>query len=159
MFCFNCGNSLNEGSKFCPNCGMKVKEDKVIVQSQTEQYVTTNRSGLATASLVLGIIDVVFVVFSCLLTVSFSAYIIDKHASILYHLTDSEVVENIATVILINILPFLMAATGLPLGLFSNVKNKDNKGFKIAGIILNTITVFLCIIQLIVVVSLTFSAS
>ena len=50
-----------------------------------------------------------------------------------------------------------MSVTGLPLGIFSNTKSKDNKGSKIAGIILNSITLFLCIVQVIAVVLITFS--
>ena len=168
MFCSNCGTMLNEDSTYCFKCGKKVKseEKKVvveevvqqpIVQSQVQQYVASNRSGVATASLVLGIIDIVFVVFACFLTFSFSIYLIDNHSSYYYYLSDSEVIENITTVVLITILPFIMSVTGLPLGIFSNTKSKDNKGSKIAGIILNSITLFLCIVQVIAVVLITFS--
>ena len=27
MFCTNCGNQLEDGAKFCPNCGAKVSQD------------------------------------------------------------------------------------------------------------------------------------
>ena len=161
MFCSNCGTRLNEDSTYCFKCGKKVKAEKkeVVVEEnvQTQQYYESNRSGAATASLVLGIIDIVFVVFACFLTFSFSIYLIDNHSSYYYYLSDSEVIENITTIVLITILPFIMSITGLPLGIFSNTKNKDNKGSKIAGIILNSITLFLCIVQVIAVMLITFS--
>lgn len=168
MFCSNCGTKLNQDSTYCSKCGKKVKTEKKevvveeevkqpIVQSQVQHYVAPNRSGAATASLVLGIIDIVFIVFACFLTFCFSAYVIDSHSSYYYYSSDSEVIENIVTVILINILPFIMAVTGLPLGIFSNTKNKDNRSAKTAGIILNSITLFLCIVQIVVVFLITFS--
>lgn len=29
MYCKNCGNQINESSKFCPNCGMQTQESNI----------------------------------------------------------------------------------------------------------------------------------
>ena len=43
MFCRFCGQKINEGSKFCPNCGEKL-EDVVVNEVPVEVIVDTNKS-------------------------------------------------------------------------------------------------------------------
>jgi len=81
MFCKYCGNSLNLDDKFCKNCGAKVevieqkKEESKTVESSfnvntqnTQTQVKVEKlKGLKIASLVLGIISLVFFILNILM--------------------------------------------------------------------------------------------
>jgi len=73
MFCAKCGTQVEEGSKFCQKCGTPVGQ--TITQPQTasaqpqmasaqpvnfQPAATIKNSGMAVASLVLGIVGLVF---------------------------------------------------------------------------------------------------
>lgn len=69
MFCAKCGKQIPENTKFCVNCGEPVGQDnqshQVIGQSGQPNQVIINTgngqgSGLAVASLVCGILSMVF---------------------------------------------------------------------------------------------------
>jgi len=61
-YCKYCGKELKEQSKFCPYCGMSFESPQQIQQHQyaTPTYYPIKHSGFAIASLVLGIIAVIF---------------------------------------------------------------------------------------------------
>lgn len=57
MFCENCGNKLADNALFCPECGVKVEKRNI-----ENKPVNTNnnvKSGLKTASIVLGVLGIV----------------------------------------------------------------------------------------------------
>lgn len=78
MFCKNCGNELKENEKFCSNCGTAITEDDIKIENSSKVDETTststnststststsssksNKNGLATASMILGIIAICF---------------------------------------------------------------------------------------------------
>ena len=65
MFCKNCGNTMADGTTFCPNCGAN-QAVQAPVQPQQPVYgyapgpqpVAQPAKGLAVASLVMGIISI-----------------------------------------------------------------------------------------------------
>ena len=76
MFCVKCGKEVKDGTKFCTNCGAEIeaaKDDK-FTYSQNQSIATTSNptpvvpesaksetgDGKATASVVLGIVSIVF---------------------------------------------------------------------------------------------------
>jgi len=73
-FCSKCGTQVNEGSAFCQNCGATVAGAESQVQAATapppaptaQPAATGKTSGLATASLVMGIIGIFFNILSIL---------------------------------------------------------------------------------------------
>ena len=66
MFCPNCGNQINDGAGFCPECGAKMQpaggntSPAMNNRQSSAQDGNVPGKGKATASLVLGIITVVF---------------------------------------------------------------------------------------------------
>ena len=72
MFCPKCGAQVSEGSTFCQNCGTAIappaaQPPAAASQPQSQQGVTTGKtSGMAKASLVLGIIGVFITILSIL---------------------------------------------------------------------------------------------
>lgn len=64
MFCPKCGSQNDEGVKFCSKCGASMTDGK----TATQKTETKKKEGLGTASLVLGIIALVFS-FSCIIFV------------------------------------------------------------------------------------------
>lgn len=154
MFCSNCGARINENASFCVKCGTKVVDESVPVNNQVTSTINTvqqnPRSGAATSSLVLGILGVVFSVISLLISLVLF-YNMNRNYDIFYRGYSEE--GLIASIIIIFI-PAILSLTGFMLGLFSSTKKKINKGSKIAGIILNTIAIIICTVQ---VLMLTFA--
>lgn len=74
MYCTKCGERNSDDSKFCKKCGAALVQEAITPQSTQEQqppviqqvYQTTRTSGLAVASLVLGIIGFFFAPLSIL---------------------------------------------------------------------------------------------
>lgn len=38
--CYNCGTTLNEGTKFCPECGISISQDKTQKPTQPPQHIS-----------------------------------------------------------------------------------------------------------------------
>ncbi|HCG67085.1 MAG TPA: hypothetical protein DEW22_00150 [Clostridiales bacterium] len=64
MLCSNCGSKLPDNAVFCPNCGQSVLPDAPKNQpgdpTATNEAVTVPGNGLGIASMVLGILSLVF---------------------------------------------------------------------------------------------------
>jgi hypothetical protein len=69
MFCAKCGTQVEEGSKFCQKCGAAVPQTVTQAQMKSAQPAgfqpgaAIKNSGMAVASLVLGIVGMVFFPF------------------------------------------------------------------------------------------------
>jgi uncharacterized membrane protein YvbJ len=63
MYCPKCGKEINEGVKFCPFCSSSLRKSSRVTTG-------TTTSGLAIASLILGIIPVIPIIGS-ILAISF----------------------------------------------------------------------------------------
>ena len=60
MVCNNCGKEIQNGTKFCTNCGTKV-EEKIVepVVTETAKPASQGSSALGIASMVLGIVSII----------------------------------------------------------------------------------------------------
>ena len=56
MYCINCGNKLDKDAKFCKECGTKTSRVIDTSEEITNRYIPKSK-GLATASMILGIIS------------------------------------------------------------------------------------------------------
>ena len=63
-YCEECGQKLSKNEKFCPQCGKKQSEEAVVVnktvKKEEEKKVKSSADGLGTASMVIGIISLIF---------------------------------------------------------------------------------------------------
>lgn len=60
MVCNNCGKEIQNGTKFCTNCGTKVEEKAVEpVVTETAKPASQGSSALGIASMVLGIVSII----------------------------------------------------------------------------------------------------
>lgn len=120
MFCKKCGSNLNEGDKFCNNCGNKVEQipENIVefnnttmnnINTSNNNQVSSNNDKLGLASLIIGIVALIIV----LLGKSFG---------------------------------FILGIVGLILGIIS--KNKDKK--KKIGIILNIVAMVIRIATIVI---------
>lgn len=110
MFCTKCGRVVDNNAKFCINCG-----NNLVNIENVNNLESTKKNGLATASMIIGIISLIF---------SF----------------------------ILNIFIFPLAIIGLILG----IVNKNKCGQKIAGIVLNIVSMIISIIVLITFIFIIF---
>ena len=59
MFCSKCGNKVRNTDKFCPKCGNNLKTESTSEKETVVEEVNSNYKGLATASMVIGIVSIV----------------------------------------------------------------------------------------------------
>lgn len=64
MFCKNCGKEIEDGTKFCPHCGTSIAADTPSTEQAPPKRspvakTASNRNGLKTAKLIIGIISIV----------------------------------------------------------------------------------------------------
>lgn len=126
-FCSNCGKEINENAVICVNCG-------VAVNNMVSNKKKTPGKGLGIASMVLGIIAIFYGMISILM----STVLLMAGEYFYFE-------EKIIVSIVFNFLPFILSIIGISLGLGSISKVKS--GMNITGIILNTITIIVCILS------------
>ena len=136
VFCPNCGAEVDPNAVVCVKCGVALKKTDTTSNQPA-------KSGAATASMVLGIIAIVFAVITFFIAGGIS---VAKEKSLglsLYANTYQS--EMIATAIGVVFLPGILSIIGFILALASRgkVKNSANS----AGLALNIITIILCVIQ------------
>ena len=168
-FCSNCGEQIDEKAVICVKCGVPVGNSAIsnnynqsndqnynqgYDQNYNQGYQTTNVQkqghGAATASLVLGIIGLIASVITLIIAICiyfyYTATTYDYGIySYSYRTFDSAV--KITLSIFLTFIPGILSLIGLPLGAFCR-----KGGPKIAGIVLNTITLVICIIQVVLIV-------
>lgn len=125
-FCFNCGEKLEKEDKFCSKCGTKLKDKSV-------------GKGKSIASMVLGIIAVVW-----------SFFVLLCFENIGEALKDFTMVSQfVGFFIGLNLISLPCGIIGLSLGLSSKFKN----GQRLSGIITSSISLFVALLSLIVIFS------
>ena len=150
MYCSNCGEKVQEGASFCSNCGNRLKKDDISTNN-TSQPVTMQSipgSGTAIASMILGILAIIAGVITFFIAVGLSSYI--DRADWYGHFYDSYDSEIMVTAISVIFLPAVLSIIGFCLALGSRSKIKN--GANTAGLVLNIITILLCIAQFVMMV-------
>ena len=140
MFCPNCGAKNEEGTNFCSSCGGNM--------NQTVKPTTVKeKNGKSIASMVLGIIAVVWTLFVLLGLSSLSTSLIE---SINESNPENIFMFKFGFFIGYNFLSFPCGIIGLILGL---VAKKNGKA--IAGIVMSSIAVFVSLISLAIIIATT----
>lgn len=149
-YCSNCGEQIDEKAVICVKCGVPVNGNNVTTSTynQTSSNVQKQGHGAATASLILGILGVISAVITLIIAICVYAYYSNYTYSYydLYTVFDSA--AKIGVCILLTVLPGILSLIGLPLGCFCR-----KGGPKIAGIVLNTITLVICVIQIVLIMN------
>lgn len=128
-FCYNCGNEVDEKAVVCVKCGVAI-----------EPVTNKKGSGKSITSLVLGIIGLVFALL-VLLGMS--------DAEISLDLINTSLSYKISYGIGFILIQASLGILGLCFGVSDRKDGKNGKNN--AGIILSIITLFICIIQFIIV--------
>ena len=147
MYCPNCGEKVQDGASFCANCGNSLKSEKqnLVNNSNNVAIQSVPGSGTAIASMVLGIIAIIAGVITFFIAMGMSTYMVFSFMphSNTYH---SELVITAVSVIF---LPAILSIIGICLAIGSRGKIKN--GANTAGIVLNLITIFLCVAEYIII--------
>ena len=129
-FCTNCGNELNENASFCVKCGVSTNNITTPINKPK-----TPGKGLGITSMILGIIACFesicsLFIFVCLLIAGeyFLPY------------------EKLAFGFLFLMVPVTLLIVGGSLGLASMSKAKS--GMNLTGVILNAVSLVLCILSI-----------
>lgn len=142
-YCPKCGYELMEGSSFCAKCGysVEINQGYSIKKTQNIENNEKKSSGASKASLILGIIAIVFSLISVFIAIGISGYYIQSvHSNSLNYHQELTYFKIGAYVLLLPI-PGILSIIGFFVGLGSRTKD----GLKIAGMILNLISILLCI--------------
>ncbi len=150
MYCSNCGEKVLEGASFCANCGNALSKEGSSnnLANNTVVVQSLPGSGVATASMVLGILAIIAGVITFVIAMGMSTYIDYSHSvhEIISNAYHSELVVAAITVIF---LPAILSIIGICLAIGSRGKLKN--GANTAGIVLNLITIFLCVAEYIMI--------
>ena len=148
-FCSNCGEKIDERAVVCPKCGVPVNGESMIQTTSTSKQ----GHGAATASLVLGIIGLIAGVISVIVAICVYAFYTGVSAYDAYRTYAAySTVDNsvrIVITILVSLIPGILSLIGLPLGCFCR-----KGGPKVAGIVLNIITLVLVIADIVLIMFL-----
>ena len=153
-YCSNCGEQMDEKAVICVKCGVPVNGGSTITQSTSTQNsvpAPKKGNGAATASLVLGIIGLICGVISVIIAVVLAVFVFGFTSTVtstydyysgysVASAVDSSV--RIISCVAICFIPGVLSLIGLPLGCFCR-----KGGSKIAGIVLNAITLVLVIVD------------
>ena len=139
-YCSNCGAEVNENAAVCVKCGFALKSNEVTTASNVQ-------SQSSKASMVLGILAVVFGAIAFLLVIAVQSYLTTTYDGRIQRLATNFESTRLGLMILFVTVPGILAVIGFILGLTNKVKG----GAKTAGIVLNAIALVLCIIMILII--------
>ena len=139
MYCSNCGEKILDGASFCSKCGNQVGKKEA--STTVNMVVKPEGSGAATASMVLGILAIIAGVITFMIAAGMSTYTGFVNDN-LYGVYDSEVTFMAIAIVF---LPAVLSIIGFCLALASRGKIKN--GSNTAGLVLNIITIILCVAE------------
>ena len=147
-YCPKCGMELSEGTLFCPKCGNYIGTNVVQTPTNNDLSNTANdypkkkTSGASKASLVLGILAIIFALISVVCALGLSSYYSQSINNIYSRYTTNISAMKMGAYIMFLPLPSILSIIGFFLGIGSSTKD----GCKIAGLILNLLSIILCVI-------------
>lgn len=130
MFCFNCGNKVDDNAYICVHCGVILKKEP------------TRKNRKRSGNLVCGIISIIFGILA--LALSFSLFFIDISEIGMY----TELIERIGYAIGFVLIPFVLMLISLIFSLAQKNKTKLNY----IGLFLSLTSLFLLITEIMVVI-------
>ena len=149
MYCSNCGTKVEENARFCANCGNALNgKEESITNNNSVVVQSVPGSGAATASMVLGILAIIAGIIAFFIAVSISTYVNVSHLVheyISYTYND----ELMVMAIMVIFVPAVLSIIGFCLAISSRGKIKN--GSNTAGLVLNIITILLCIAEFVMV--------
>ena len=148
-YCSNCGSEIDEKAVICVKCGVPVNNNMNTVQNYNQTPAEPKQGhGAATASLILGILGLIAGIITLLITLGIFFYY-KENVSSYYSYTTVDTTRKLILCLLLSAVPGILSLIGFPLGCFCK-----KGGPKIAGIILNVLTLVICVIQVILIMSL-----
>ena len=152
-YCSNCGEQIDEKAVICVKCGVPVNSSNQASNNYNQTNVAPKQGhGAATASLILGILGLIAAAITLIIAIcifvyyrNYSVYDYDYYYGAVSAIESS---VKIGICILLSALPGILSLIGLPLGCFCK-----KGGPKIAGIVLNTITLAICVIQVVLIMN------
>lgn len=149
-YCSNCGEQIDEKAVICVKCGVPVSNNSVTQNSynQVSNNVPKQGHGAATASLVLGILGLIAAVITLIIAICVYVYYSNLSYDVYYVVSAFDSSAKIGVCILLSVLPGILSLIGLPLGCFCK-----KGGPKVAGIVLNTIALAICVIQVVLIMN------
>ncbi len=151
MYCSNCGEKVQEGAAFCAHCGNSLKKESNVNSTNNAPVMVPSvpGHGTATASMVLGILAIIAGVITFFIAVGFSAYMDHSHADLFGYFSNTYDSEIMITAISVIFLPAVLSIIGFCLAISSRGKIKN--GANTAGLVLNIITILLCIAEFVMI--------
>lgn len=149
MYCRNCGEKAQEDALFCAKCGYALKSGEVMERSTNIATVKKEGSGTAIASMVLGILGVIFGIISLLIALAYSTYESYTYMDLYGSLSREYQSAKTLAAIMIVFLPAVLSIIGFSLAIASRGKLKN--GANTAGLVLNIITIIICILDFIMI--------
>lgn len=139
-YCSNCGAEVNENAAVCVKCGCALKTNDALANQQT-------RAQSSKASMVLGIIAIIFGAIAFLLVIAVQSYLTSSYEGRIQRLASDFESTRLGLMILFLPVPGILSVIGFILGLTNKVKS----GSKTAGIVLNAITLVLCVLMIVII--------
>ena len=139
-YCSNCGAEVNENAAVCVKCGFALKSNEVSSTGNVQQQSSN-------ASMILGILAVVFGAIAFLLVIAVQSYLTTTYDGRIQRLATNFESTRLGLMILFLPVPGILAVIGFILGLTNKVKG----GAKTAGIVLNAIALVLCILMILII--------
>ena len=139
-YCSNCGAEVNENAAVCVKCGFALKSNEVSSTGNVQQQSSN-------ASMILGILAVVFGAIAFLLVIAVQSYLTTTYDGRIQRLATNFESTRLGLMILFLPVPGILAIIGFILGLTNKVKG----GAKTAGIVLNAIALVLCILMILII--------
>ncbi len=130
----------------CPKCGTTVNDNAVICVKC--ENILNNKSGFKTASFVLGILALVFATITTIITLLLVNRMTFFLELINFLLKNDNIIARFIFSILYLFLPLVISTCGIIFAILS----KNN--YKTKEIILNTIAITLCIVQIIIIMTI-----
>lgn len=139
-YCSNCGAEVNENAAVCVKCGCALKTNDTLTNQPTREQSSK-------ASMVLGIIAIIFGAIAFLLVIAVQSYLTGSYEGRIQRLASDFERTRLGLMILFLPVPGILSVIGFILGLTNKVKS----GSKTAGIVLNAITLVLCVLMIVII--------
>ena len=139
-YCSNCGAEVNENAAVCVKCGCALKSNDALANQPTREQSSK-------ASMVLGIIAIIFGAIAFFIVLAIQSYLTSTYQGRIQRLASDFESARLGLMILFIPVPGILSVIGSILGLTNKVKD----GAKTAGIVLNAITLILCVLMIVII--------